>query len=76
MCRLALGCWGLAAAVASACLLPGRVAAGSLHPILRFAFQGVYLTLVNYLRCSSQLLWESHINSRQVSCRHVWLKRY
>ena len=49
MSHLALGWWGLAAAVAFAFLLPGGVAAGSLHLILSFAFQGVYLVLVNYL---------------------------
>lgn len=49
MSHLALGWWGLAAAVASAFLLLGGVAAASLHLILRFVFQGIYLTLVNYL---------------------------
>lgn len=38
--------WGQAAAVASAFLLPGGVAVGSLYLILSFAFQGIYLMLV------------------------------
>lgn len=47
--QLALGWWGQAAVVASAVLVPGGVAAGSLQLILSFAFQRVYLALVSYL---------------------------
>lgn len=49
MSHLSLGWWGLVAVVAFAFLLPGGVAAGSLHLILSFAFQGAHLMLVSYL---------------------------